>query len=161
MFIICGGLDVMPRCTCRVGDNLQWLLLSFYPAGSGAATWVVRFGKQVPSSSEKSHRPSIHYYQAVVTLHPNKANFLCHFLPTQFIYEIIFICFHTHTIKNYSFLGHTLLIFMNIISIIISFHTFSIHNSFICSCEKKFPINRKNRKITMRMWLKKKTGGTD
>lgn len=75
----------MPRFTCRGGDNLQWLVLSFYPAGSGVATSVVRFGKQVPSSSEKSHQPSIHYYQAVITLHPNKANFLCHFLLAQSI----------------------------------------------------------------------------
>lgn len=104
------------------------------------------------SSSENSHQTNIHDCQAIITLHPNKANFLCHFLPAQFIYKIIFM----HILfKNYSFLDLTLLNFMTIISIIISFHTFSILDSFIHSCEKKFPTNRKKRKRKMRICLKK------
>lgn len=66
------------------------IVLSFYLWGLGLELELSGFVVQVPSSSEPFHQPSVQLLPGNNYVAPNKA----HFLLSQFICEIVSICFH-------------------------------------------------------------------
>lgn len=143
----------MPRCTCRGrGTTCNGQFSPSTLRGLGLELELSDLGNKYlhPLGNLTSPVFTIARQQSRYT--PVRLIFYVTFyLHNLFMKLFSFVFIHIQ-LKNYSFLGLTLLNFMNIISIIISFHTFSILVSFICSCEKKFPTNRKKRKRKMRMW---------